>query len=157
LLLLGIAGSLGTLLVWRFIGSPTGLLPPPFGEWPVHYKYLEVSVGFASLASAVYPRRSPDNGGLLTSLMGTGSGTTAHLAASAFFFHFPVIMLVFAVATALLQQPAHAAAGRGTLCGIPCHRLPIACHHDSRRTRICCRAGAYLYYNHSILEIDFSL
>lgn len=103
-LLLGIAGFLGTLLVSRFIGSHTGLLPPPFNEWLVHYKYLGVGV-----AGALYPRRSPDNGGLPTPRIGTGSGTgggaSGHLAAFAFFFHFPVVMLVFAVAAAALHQP----------------------------------------------------
>lgn len=104
-LLLGIAGFLGTLLVSRFIGSHTGLLPPPFGEWLVHYKYLGVGAGFVSLAGALYPWRRPDNGGLPMPLIGTGSGTSGHLAAFAFFFHFPVVMLVFAVAAALLHQP----------------------------------------------------
>lgn len=104
-LLLGIAGFLGTLLVSRFIGSHTGLLPPPFGAWLVHYKYLGVGFGFALLAGALYPRRSPDNSGLPAPLIGTGRGATSHLAAFAFFFHFPVVMLIFAVAAALLQQP----------------------------------------------------
>ena len=104
-LLLGIAGFLGTLLVSRFIGSHTGLLPQPFGAWLVHYKYILVGLGFTALAGALYPRRSPDKGGLPTPLIGTGRGTTERLAAFTFFFHFPVVMLVFAVAAALQQQP----------------------------------------------------
>jgi hypothetical protein len=46
-----------------------------------------------------------DKGGLPTPLIDTGSSTTGRVAAFAFFFHFPVVMLVFAVAAAPLQQP----------------------------------------------------
>lgn len=95
-----IAGVLGTLFVSHGVGSHSGLLPQPLGRWLVHYKYIVVGVGFASLAGALYPRRSSDKTGLPSPLIDTGSSTTGRVTAFAFFFH-----LVFAVAAALLKQP----------------------------------------------------
>jgi hypothetical protein len=104
-LLLGLAGFFGALVVSRLIGSHTGLLPQPFGAWLVHFKYIGVGIGFAALAAALYPVGRPGNQHLAASVIDSRNGKTAHLASFAFFFHFPVVMLIFACATSLLHRP----------------------------------------------------
>jgi hypothetical protein len=89
------AGFAGALLLSRIVGSNTGLLPAPFGAWLVHYKYDGVGLGFAVLAAALYPVRVP----------AFSAGTPGYLASFTFFFHFPVVMLLFACSSALLRQP----------------------------------------------------
>jgi len=93
--LLAAGGFIATLVVSRLIGSHTGLLPQPFGTWLVHYKYILVGTGFAMLAWAAYPEQ-----------IGTDlKENTGQMASFTFFFHFPIVMLIFACAAALLHQP----------------------------------------------------
>lgn len=94
------------LLVSRLAGADTGLLAPPFGAWLIQCKYLLVGIGFAVLAWSLYPAEPP------LRAVGVADGRAGQAAAFAFFCHFPVLMLLVAVATTLgqplMQQPTPA-------------------------------------------------
>jgi hypothetical protein len=91
------AGFVGALLLSRFIGADAHLLPPPFGAWVIQYKYLLVGASFAGIAWALYPARAPHDKAV--------DKTAPQTAAFTFFFHFPVMMLLVAVASTLFGQP----------------------------------------------------
>jgi hypothetical protein len=93
-----IAGFVGALLLSRFAGTDTHLLPPPFGAWLIQCKYLLVGAGFAAVALALYPPRAPHGETIATDRSG-------HAAAFTFFFHFPVMMLLVAAGATLLGHP----------------------------------------------------
>jgi len=92
-----IAGFVGALLLSRFAGTDTHLLPPPFGEWLIQCKYLLVGASFVAVALALYPPPA-DRATIATDRPG-------HAAAFTFFFHFPVMMLVVAAGATLLGHP----------------------------------------------------
>lgn len=102
---LAAAGFIAVLVLSRLIGSKTGLLPQPFGTWLVHYKYILVGTAFAVLAWAVYPDQMGTSPDLPSPSSGTQERNTGHMASFTFFFHFPIVMLIFACAGALLHQP----------------------------------------------------
>jgi len=96
-------GFLSTLVLSRLIGSNSRLLPQPLGTWLVHYKYLLVGAGFALLAWALYPDPTSANWNLSSTAI---DGRERRDGASfTFFFHFAVVMLIFACVTVLLHQP----------------------------------------------------
>lgn len=94
---IAIAGFAGALLLSRFIGADTHLLPPPYGAWLIQYKYLLVGASFAGVAWALYPARAQHGRAV--------DAPAGQAAAFTFFFHFPVIMLLIALGSTLLGQP----------------------------------------------------
>jgi hypothetical protein len=102
---LAAAGFIATLALSRLIGSKTGLLPQPFGTWLVHYKYILVGCGFAALAWAVYPEQTGIGLHLPAASIDHQERNSGCMASFTFFFHFPIVMLLFACATVLLHQP----------------------------------------------------
>jgi hypothetical protein len=94
------------LVLSRLVGSNTGLLPQPFGNWLVGGKYWLVSAGFAAVAWALYPQpvqvRNQTRVARLD-LMHLRLG--GQLASFTFLFHFPVIMLLVGLVSTLLDQP----------------------------------------------------
>lgn len=96
----------GVLVLSRLIGYDTSLLPAPFGGWLVHAKYLVVGISFAAVARALYPDQAEGkHGSLLSSVVGTADGRAGQTASFTFFCHFPVIMLLVATVSALLDRP----------------------------------------------------
>lgn len=104
--LLALGCFAGILVLSRLIGYDTSLLPQPFGDWLVHAKYLLVGMGFAAVARALYPDQAEGrDGSLLSAVVGTADGRAGQAASFTFFCHFPVIMLLVATVTALLDRP----------------------------------------------------
>lgn len=94
------------LLLSRFIGADTDLLPQPFGTWLVGAKYLLAGLAFAAIAWALYPDRAQaTHEGLRDAALGMAGSAAGQAAAFAFFGHFPVMMLGTAIGSALLGQP----------------------------------------------------
>nr|WP_314544885.1 hypothetical protein [uncultured Massilia sp.] len=94
------------LLLSRFIGADTDLLPQPFGTWLVGAKYLLTGLAFAAIAWALYPERAQaTHEGLRDAALGMAGSAAGQAAALAFFGHFPVMMLGTAIGSALLGQP----------------------------------------------------
>jgi hypothetical protein len=101
---LAAAGFIATLVLSRLIGSKTGLLPQPYGTWLVHYKYILVGCGFAALAWAMYPEQIGAGLILPSPPIDNQERQTGYRASFTFFFHFPIVMLLFACAAALLHE-----------------------------------------------------
>lgn len=96
----------GALVGSRLIGSNTSLLPQPFGEWLAHYKYLFVGLSFAAVTRALYPDPRPGNNhGLPCPLNEKADSRDGRSASFLFFCHIPVIMLLIATGSALLDKP----------------------------------------------------
>ncbi|KQV49883.1 hypothetical protein [Massilia sp. Root335] len=117
-----IAGFAGALLLSRFIGADAHLLPSPFGAWLIEWKYLFVGVGFAAVAWALYPPHPRHDV--------TGDHAAPQAAAFTFFFHFPVMMLLVAVASTflgqpLMQQPAAARYGEFVILVAACVGMTV--------------------------------
>jgi hypothetical protein len=117
-----IAGFAGALLLSRFIGADAHLLPSPFGAWLIEWKYLFVGVGFAAVAWALYPPHPRHDV--------TGDHAAPQTAAFTFFFHFPVMMLLVAVASTflgqpLMQQPAAARYGEFVILVAACVGMTV--------------------------------
>lgn len=99
-MLIGMLVLLGGAVVSRWIGAHDELLPAPFGQLLIGWRYLIAALGFVVLALAVAPRgrwqEQHDN--------------LAHPRFQ-FFFHFPTMMLLCGIATdvagqRLMGQPA---------------------------------------------------
>jgi len=104
--LIGIALFIGALVLSRLIGSNTGLLPHPVGEWLVRCKYLFVGITFAAIAWALYPKQAhaePER--LVFSAIGINNDQAGQAASFTFYCHFPVMMLLVAMGSVLLDQP----------------------------------------------------
>ena len=95
----------GTLVLSRLLGSWPGMPPEPFGDLIVQGGFGLVGLGFAALAWALYPRQGRDRqAGLASSAKGSADGWAAQTASFTFFCHFPVIMLLAAMGSALFDQ-----------------------------------------------------
>ena len=80
----------GALVLSRHVTSNGDVLPPPFGEWLLLWKYFIVAAGFSMVALALYPGsgwQAPGTQARVSRIMATDS-------ACLFFFHFPVVMLL---------------------------------------------------------------
>jgi hypothetical protein len=94
------------MMLSRLMGANTHLFPQPYGFWIIECKYLVVGISFAALAWALYPDKSwAREGGLLFPAVVTEHYPAGQSASFAFFCHFPVVMLLVAISSALLNQP----------------------------------------------------
>jgi hypothetical protein len=84
----------GAIVLSRLMGANTHLFPQPYGFWIIECKYLLVGISFAALAWALYPDKP-----------WLREGDAGQAASFAFFCHFPVIMLLVAIGSALLHRP----------------------------------------------------
>ncbi|NHZ34460.1 hypothetical protein [Massilia rubra] len=118
------------ILFSRLAGARTDLLPAPWGQLLMLWKYVIVGLGFAAVASVLY--RSP----MVPAARGAAPSFFArlnrHLADSAsvaFLFHFPLMMLLTAIGAdlfghRLMQQP-------GPLCYALVGAIVMACYAAS--------------------------
>lgn len=94
-----------TLVLSRLMGTRTSLLPEPFGDVIIQAGFALVGLGFACVAWALYPKLSVEGHGSRAFLAsGSADGWSGQTASFTFFCHFPVIMLLVAMGSALLGQ-----------------------------------------------------
>lgn len=93
------------LVLSRLMGSRTSQLPEPFGDFIIQGGFALVGIGFAAVAWALYPKQPQDGrAGCAFEAGGSADGWAGQTASFTFFFHFPVIMLLVAIGSALLGQ-----------------------------------------------------
>lgn len=118
------------ILFSRLAGARTDLLPAPWGEWLMLWKYVFVGMGFAAIASVLHRAPMPAGAhGAAPSFFVRLNGHLADSASVAFLFHFPVMMLLTAIGAdlfghRLMQQP-------GPLCYALVGAIVIACYAAS--------------------------
>ncbi|MCE3607227.1 hypothetical protein LXA47_27040 [Massilia sp. P8910] len=104
-------GLLATAIVFsRLAGARTDLLPAPWGQVLVLWKYVLVGLGFAAVASVLYRGPITPQANAAPSLLARANRHLADSASMAFLFHFPLMMLLTAIGAdlcghALMQQP----------------------------------------------------
>lgn len=94
------------LVLSRLMTSDSSVLPEHLKEWILEGKFLVVGMSFALLARALY--REAGQGAqehLVRSVTEMRAGRSGLAASFTFFFHFPVIMLLVAAGTSLLDWP----------------------------------------------------
>lgn len=117
-LLLAASFFAATLVLSRLMGMRTSLLPEPFGDVLIQAGFALVGIGFACVAWALYPKLSVDgNASRASRASRSADGWSGQTASFTFFCHFPVIMLLASMGSALLgqalmQQPTLATYGR---------------------------------------------
>lgn len=95
----------GALVLSRLMGSRTSQLPEPFGDLVIQGGFALVGIGFAAVAWALYPGHSSEGRpGHAHAASGWADSWSGQTASFTFFCHFPVIMLLVAMASALLGQ-----------------------------------------------------
>jgi len=102
---LAVACFTGALALSRLLGAAPGLLPEAPGAWLLLNKYLLVGAAFAALARALYPEHAPRVASPFVTVVGMQDGRAGQIASFTFFCHFPVMMLIAAAGSALLDQP----------------------------------------------------
>lgn len=103
---LGAALLVAALLLSRFVGADTELVPQPFGTWLAGSTHLLVGMAFATVAWALYPDRTQaTHEGLRDAVLGMADSASAQAAAFSFFGHFPVMMLCTGIGARLLDAP----------------------------------------------------
>ncbi|HEX8611569.1 MAG TPA: hypothetical protein VF800_09805 [Telluria sp.] len=126
----------------RLAGARTDLLPAPWGQLLMLWKYVLVGIGFAAVAAVLY--RGPVSTaarGPAPSFFGRLNRHLADSASVAFLFHFPLMMLLTAIGAdlfghRLMQQP-------GLLCYALVGAIVTACYAASHALVRCIgtRAG----------------
>lgn len=128
----------------RLAGARTDLLPGPWGELLMLWKYVIVGMGFAAVASVLYRSpmcAAPPPRGAASSFFGRLNRHLADSASVAFLFHFPLMMLLTAIGAdlfghRLMQQP-------GPLCYVLVVAIVVLCYAASHALVRCVgtRAG----------------
>ncbi|MDQ1829792.1 hypothetical protein [Massilia scottii] len=124
------------LLFSRLAGARTDLLPVPWGQMLMLWKYVLVGAGFAAVAAVLYRSPMPSRvDGAAPSFFARLNRHLADSASVAFLFHFPLMMLVTAIGAdlfghRLMQQP-------GLLCYVLVGCVVIACYAASHALMRC--------------------
>lgn len=94
------------LLLSRLMNSDSSVLPEHLKEWILEGKFLVVGMSFALLTRALYPEAEQGaQERLVRSVTAMRAGRSGLVASFTFFLHFPVIMLLVAMGTSLLEWP----------------------------------------------------
>lgn len=95
-----------TLLLSRVLGPATRGLDPVLRDWVIQLGFLGAGLGFAAIAWSLYPKRQKwQRVSRAWPALRASERWPAQAASFAFFFHFPVIMLLAAMGDARLGQP----------------------------------------------------
>jgi hypothetical protein len=132
---LAAACFIGALALSRLLGAATatepGAQPAALDAWLLQNRYLLVGAAFAALARAMYPEHAPRSASPFVTVVGVQDGRAGQVASFTFFCHFPVMMLIAAASSALLDQPlmrrpTAAAYGAFTLLAGACLAVTVA-------------------------------
>lgn len=94
------------LVLSRVTTSDSSVLPEHLKKWILEGKFLLVGMSFALLTRALYPEAGQGvQERLVRSVIDMRAGRSGMAASFTFYFHFPVIMLLVATATSVLDLP----------------------------------------------------
>jgi hypothetical protein len=95
-----------TLVLSRLLTSNTVMFSEQLSDWIIEAKFLVVGISFAFLARALYPEsQQGPHERLVGSVIKLRTGQAGLAASFTFYFHFPVIMLLVAMSTSVLELP----------------------------------------------------